>query len=303
MQAQLEIRHLKLIKAIAETGTVSRASEKLFLTQSALSHQLRDMEQKLDAPLFLRLKKKMILTPAGERLLDSAKKLLAELETAERDVRQFNSENGGVLRLATDCYTCYHWLPPLLGDFQKQFPNVRVQIVAEATRNAVAALLAGEIDAAITDSAISEPELLVSDLFEDELVAVCSPKHRFAKKAFLRAEDFADEHLFTYKAPLKDLSIIRDFLAPRGVEPKQHSQIELTEAIIEMVKADLGIAVLANWAARPHLEAGTLVAVRITKKGLPRRWSAVIRKNHGNQPSPKYLRDFAAMIAKQRFEI
>lgn len=290
MNSQIEIRHLNLMVAVTEEGTISKASERLFLTQSALSHQLRDIEQKLGTELFLRLKKRMVLTPAGERLLDAARKLLSELKTVEEDVRQFaSSKGGGVLRIATECYTCYHWLPPLLNDFSERHPNVKVQIVVEATRAPLAALLDGKIDLAVVNSEIRDAKLAARFLFEDELVAVVAPSHRFASRRFLEAQDFADEHLFTYRFPPAEVAVFQKLLLPKDVNPKQVSQVALTEAMIEMVKAGLGIAVLARWAARPQIESGALRAIPLTRKGLTRRWSAAVRKSPN---TPKYLSDF-----------
>src|ERR1700694_389433 len=114
MNVDIEIRHLQLVAAVADVGSLTRAGDRLHLTQSALSHQLRDIEERLDAPLFLRIGKRLLLTPAGERLLWSAKKVLERLEQTEHDIRQMGRDRAGMLRLTTECYTCYHWLPPLL---------------------------------------------------------------------------------------------------------------------------------------------------------------------------------------------
>src|SRR5215210_8184117 len=146
---KLEIRHLKLIKAIAREGSVTRAGNRLHLTQSALSHQLRDAEEKLGVQLFTRLNKRMILTPAGERLLSSADAVLDEIKRAEEDIRQIALSREGILRLSTECYTCYHWLPSMLNVFQQKFPRIEVQIVVEATRKPLDALLDGKLDLAI----------------------------------------------------------------------------------------------------------------------------------------------------------
>ena len=110
----LEIRHLRLVAAVADVGSLTRAGDRLHLTQSALSHQLRDIEARLGAALFLRVGKRLVLTPAGERLLASASDVLERLEQAEQDIREMGRDRAGVLRLTTECYTCYHWLPPLL---------------------------------------------------------------------------------------------------------------------------------------------------------------------------------------------
>jgi len=290
----LEVRHLSLMKAIAEEGTITRSSDRLNLTQSALSHQLRDAEQKLGVQLFLRLKKRMILTPAGERLLRSANKLLADLQATEDEVRQIGAGDAGVLRVSTECYTCYHWLPPMLKIFHRKFPNVSVQIVVEATRDPLTALNEGKIDLAIVSSDVADEKLSVEPIFDDELVAVVSPDHRLAARSFLRADDFTEEHLLTYSVPASDNAIFHKFLVPAGVEPKKVSKVDLTEAIVELVKADLGIAILARWAVKPQLEKKDLIGLKLGKKGLIRTWSAVTRKG-GLQPRAK--REFIDLLS------
>src|SRR5882672_10352518 len=145
----LEVRHLKLVVAVAEEGSVTEAGRRLHVTQSALSHQLRDAEEKLGAALFLRLGKRMVLTPAGEKLLGSARKVLDELQAAESQIQGLNGGTRGVIRLSTECYTCYHWLPPVLKKFNAKFPQVEVNIVLEATARPLDAMLDGKLDVAL----------------------------------------------------------------------------------------------------------------------------------------------------------
>ena len=134
----LEVRHLQLVAAVADMGSLTRAGDRLHLTQSALSHQLRGIESRLGAALFLRVGKRLVLTPAGERLLASAKDILERLAQAEEDIRRMGKEHAGVLRITTECYTCYHWLPPLLMRYRRKFPRVEVRIDVEATRAPIA---------------------------------------------------------------------------------------------------------------------------------------------------------------------
>src|SRR5947209_7014564 len=122
----LEVRHLRLVAAVADVGSLTRAADRLHLTQSALSHQLRDIESRLGAALFLRVGKRLVLTPAGERLLASARDVLGRLDRAETEIRQMGQESAGLLRLTTQCYTCYHWLPALLTRYRRRFPRVEV---------------------------------------------------------------------------------------------------------------------------------------------------------------------------------
>src|SRR6058998_928860 len=146
MVMEIEIRHLRLVSAVADLGSLTKAGDRLHLTQSALSHQLRDIEGRLGAALFLRVGKRLVLTPAGERLLASARDVLERLQRTELEIRELGKERGGVLRITTECYTCYHWLPPILTHHKRRFPRVEVRIDVDATMRPVDMLLAGKID-------------------------------------------------------------------------------------------------------------------------------------------------------------
>src|SRR6266571_3327369 len=254
----LETRHLRLVAAVAEHGTLTRAGRVLHLTQSGLSRQLLDLETKLGLPLFHRLGKRMVPTPAGERLLVAARRALPQLSDVEEELRRLAGGRAAILRVSTECYTCYHWLPGVLQRFARRFPQVDVQIVAEATHHPVPALFDGRIDLAIVSNDDHDDRLAYVPLFSDELVALLRPGHPLGAKPFLTAADFADQHLFVY-------------LLPPGVMPRRVSAVPLTEAILELVKGGAGIAVLARWAVGPHLKTGELNAVRLTRHGLERR--------------------------------
>lgn len=294
MGLTLDVRHLSLVHEIAGTGSVTRAAERLHLTQSALSHQLRDIESRLGLQLFLRLGKKMVLTPAGDRVLSSSRRVLDEIRRAEDDLRVMSQHGKGVLRLCTQCNTGYHWLPPLLQSFHRKYPGVEVQIVVEATKRPISALLEGEIDLAVVTSAVSDKRLLTSPLFDDELVAVVAPDHPFARRPFVEPTDFADEHLIIYER--SDSYTFSHILTPAGVEPARVSQVPLTEAIVELVKAGLGVSVMARWAIEPSLKAGAARAVRITRRGVFRSWTAVTLKDRAE---PKWQREFITLLSRQ----
>src|SRR5215470_2774542 len=167
----LDVRHLKLIVAVTEEKSVTRAGEVLHLTQSALSHQLREIEEKLGMPLFLRMNKKMILTQAGERLLRTARQVLDEMKRAEDHISQMATNRQGTLRISTECYTCYHWLPDVMKEFRGKFPGVEVKIDAEATHRPIQALLQGKLDLGIVSDVRRDKQLQYRPLFEDEFVA------------------------------------------------------------------------------------------------------------------------------------
>lgn len=292
----LEVRHFSLVSEIASTGSVTRAAERLHLTQSALSHQLRDIESRLGIQLFLRLGKRMVLTPPGERVLGAAKRVLDEIGRAEDDLRLMSQNGKGVLRLCTQCNTGYHWLPPLLQSFHRKFPGVDVQIMVDATDHPLEALLEGQIDLAIVTSEVDDKRVATMRLFEDELVAVVPPSHPFAKRAFVEPDDFTEEHLIVYKVERGNSYIFSRVLGPAGVEPARVSQVPLTEAILELVKAGLGISVMARWAIEPAIKTGAVRAVRITRRGVYRAWTAVTLKD---RVEPKWQKEFVSLLSKQ----
>src|SRR5262245_61203611 len=189
----LEIKHLRLVAAIARTGSVTRAGDLLHLSQSALSHQLRDIEDRLSASLFNRVGKRMVLTPAGEALLRTATTVLEMVGRTEEEIRKAGRSESGLLRITTECQTCYHWLPGLLKEYRLRHPSVDVQVHADATARPVKSLLDGMIDLAIVSDRVRDRRLVEQPLFEDELLVIMSPSHRFAARAWLEPEDFADE--------------------------------------------------------------------------------------------------------------
>jgi LysR family transcriptional regulator for metE and metH len=293
---ELEIRHLKLVEAIAGEGTMTRAAARLYITQSALSHQLAGLEQALGVSLFRRVPRGMTLTRAGEKLLDCAQSVLPTVREAQELVTASESEAQGTLRISTECYTCYHWLPSRLKAFHASFPRVEVEIVVEATRRPIEALLAGELDLAIVSGLPARAAVTSRPLFEDELVAILSPEHPLARRRSLSPHDFVPEHLITYSVPARQLTVYQQFFDPAGVAPARISRVDLTEAIVEMVKANLGIAVLARWAIARHLNAATLKALPLGRRGLHRKWYAVSVKS---RRPPAYLESFVDLLAEE----
>jgi LysR family transcriptional regulator, regulator for metE and metH len=292
----LDLRHLRLVAAVADAGGQTRAARRLNLTQSALSHQLRELETRVGAPLFIRASRRMVLTPVGERVLASARRVLHEVESLERDLAA-QSVNGdaGVVRLATECYTCYHWLPGVLTAFRKEWPRVEVRIIAEATADPVRALFDGALDLAIVAGDVDERRLGCTSLFEDEQVVVVAPDHPLAARPFVTPEDLATEHLILYTTHSSENSVMREVLRPAGVEPRHLTRVQLTEAIVELVKAGLGVSVLARWAIAPQLRDGSLVGVPLTSLGFHRRWWAVTRPHDA---APAYQRSLLELLGR-----
>ena len=295
----LEMRHLKVVAAIAEEGSVTRASNRLHLTQSALSHQLRDAEELLGRPLFDRRSRKMTLTPAGERLLRSARAVIDEVGRAEREIQQSSTEAHGVLRLTTQCYTVYHWLPSRLKTFQKEYPGVEVQLVPEATPNPFEALLGEKLDIAITHLPVRNRKIRYTPLFRDEMVVIVAPGHPWAGRPFVSPHDFAQEELIIYP-PKRESSILLQLLNPAGVTPRRIREVMLTEAIVALVKARMGVAIQTKWSVEPQLASRELQAVKLTRDGFYREWSVAQLRN---KSTPAYMEEFIRILAQNPLHV
>lgn len=290
----MEIRHLKLVQTVAATGNLTRAAEQLYLSQSALSHQLRELEEEYKTQFFVRARRQMVLTPAGERLLATADKVLCELEKTEVEIARLNNDKAGLLRITTGCYTCYHWLSPALSQYRKEFPSVSIEIIPEASYDPFPHLLGGRVDLVLSSDFVEDANLEYHHLFEDEMIALLSPEHSLAGNDFIRAQDFEHHPLLMYNIPDQNSTVLSDYIKPSGVKPFRILRLQLTEAVMEMAKAGMGIAILAEWAARPYLERGELAGLPLDRP-IHRDWYAVVLKN---LRTPPYMKAFIEALGK-----
>lgn len=291
----VEMRHLRLVAAIAEHGSMTAAANALHLTQPALSHQLRELETRLRAPLFVRTARRMVLTQAGTQLTELARGVLAQVETFERQARDGDFANArGTVRIATQCYTAYHWLPAVLREFQQRWPNIDLRVAAEHTAAPIAALKDGLLDLAIVYTPTTDRRVELRPMFDDELVIALPPDHRLAGRASVTPALLRGEQVFVYTTSDRSNSVVRDILDPAGVPASQVTHIQLTEAIIELVAAGLGVAVLAAWAVAPAVRSGAVKTVRIGK-GFTRTWYAAVRSA---DVTPAYRFDLMELLAR-----
>jgi LysR family transcriptional regulator, regulator for metE and metH len=292
----VELRHLRLVLAIAEKGSLTSVARHLGLTQPALSRQLRDLELRLRTPLFERTARRMVLTPAGAQLTHVARQVLAEVDAFERQIRdgEFSVARGRV-RLATECYTAYHWLPAVLGEFQNRWPNVELEILPQHSGAPIAALTQGGLDVAVVYRRTTEKRIRFEALFEDEMVVVTSPDHRFAGEDFVPVEALREEHLILYNSLTTARSAVRDILDAADVQPAKTTQIQLTEGILELIAGGFGVSVLAMWAAAGAIRAGKVCATRLGASGSRRTWYAAVRSL---DVTPAYQFDLVDMLRR-----
>jgi len=288
----MDIRHLKMIQEVARQGNLTKAAEHLYLSQSALSHQLKDVEDYFKTQIFIRQKKQMILTTTGKIILEAGEKILAELEATKSKIQTLTDKNAGEIRISTECYTSYHWLSAFLSEFRTLYPKVHIHINPEATYNSIKALLDDKIDIGIVEDDLN-PKLNYTPLFRDEFVAVTPNDHPIAGLRWVEPENFYDEDYIMYNIP-DEISTVFKTIFKKG-RPKKVYKIALTEAIIQMVKAGIGVSILPHWIVAPHIEAGELTAVPVTRKGMKRTWYAATLKH---KEQPPYIHVFIKNLSK-----
>jgi LysR family transcriptional regulator for metE and metH len=280
----LEFRHLRTVKAIHEAGGLARAADLLNITQSALSHQVKGLEDQAGVELFVRRSKPLKLSSAGMRLLKLAEKVLPEVEALEEDFRALRSGKSGRLHIAIECHACFEWLFPVLEQFRKAWPDVDVDIRAGLAFDALNALQREEVDLVIS----SDPEEIqgveFAPLFDYSPVFVASAQHPLAAKAFVEAEDFRDEVLIAYPVDRSRLDVFKMLLMPAKVEPKSIRRVELTAVILLLVASQRGVTVLPDWVLRQVTISSDYITRPITRNGITRRMYAATRSEDSAKP-------------------
>jgi len=291
----IEIRHFQLIRAIAETGSMTKAAQKLFLTQPGLSHQLKEIETRLGAKLFLRVNKSLVLTTQGKSILHAGEEILTKVLALEQEIASSESSMRQ-LRITTQCYTCYHWLPSLMKKFQTQEPNTEIDIVTEAMSRPIEFLLKGQIDLAVTNALKPANGIKFEKLFDDEQVVLVPAKHPLAKKKIVQPADFANEHYIIYKSEGGDLSsdfFARNMLIPRGIQVGKVTKMQLTEARVELVKAGMGLTVLSRWLVKPFVrDSNAIKLLPIGKNGFYRPWYVATLDQKKDDPVVTHFTNF-----------
>ncbi len=291
----LELRHLRTLLAVAETGRLNAAAEVLHLTPSALSHQLRALEQDIGAPLLLRSPAGLRFTPAGERLLALARQVRTAMQQAQADVQRIQGDARGSLRVVLECHTCYDWLMPVLDAFRQRWPEVDIDLVSGFHSEPTRLLQQGRADMVIGARPPADRQWRSLPLFRFEILLVVPPGHRLAARKRVLAPDLRGETLITYPVPEERIDLIREVLAPAGVKLPRRTA-ELTVVIEQLVASRRGVAALPNWAVKPAIDRGDLVGLRIGARGL---WSALYATVPRALADRPYVRD-AMDIARQQ---
>ncbi len=280
----LEFRHLRTIKAIHQAGGLARAADLLNMTQSALSHQVKGLEDQAGVELFVRRSKPLKLSAAGLRMLRAAERILPEVDALSDEFRALRSGKSGRLHIAIECHACFDWLFPVLAQFRHAWPEVDVDIRAGLSFEALPALMREDVDLVISSDPVTLPGVIFNPLFDYQPMFVAAASNPLAAKAVIVAEDFRDQMLITYPVARERLDVFTELLAPAKVEPRGQRQVELTAVILMLVGSDRGVSVLPDWVLRDVKSNADYVTRPLGPGVITKRLYAATREDDATQP-------------------
>jgi LysR family transcriptional regulator for metE and metH len=264
----LERIHLAVIREVDRQGSLTAAADVLCLTQSALSHTIKKIEQQLGTPVWTREGRSLRLTQAGQYLLSLANRLLPQLEHAEQRMRQFAEGQRGTLRIGMECHPCYQWLLKVVSPYLTSWPDVDVDVKQKFQFGGIGALFGYEIDILVTPDPLHKPGLRFEPVFDYEQVLVVSRQHRLAGQSYVLPEQLSEEILITYPVEIERLDIYNQFLLPAGYTPKKHKVIETTDIMLQMVASGRGVAALPGWLVAEYAGKVAISSVRLGRHGI-----------------------------------
>ncbi len=295
----IEKTHLMILSAVNRLGTLTEAAETLHLTQPALTHAIRKLEQNTGTQIWQKNGRKIQLTQSGELLLDLAERILPQIEHTETLLKQIALGSRGLLRIGMECHPCYKWLQHILAPFLKKWPEVDVELKQQFQFNGVEALSRHEIDILITPDPVANKELEYLSVFDYEQVLALSKSHALAQCSFVQPQDLTNETLITYPVSTERLDIFTDFFIPAGCRPANLRVIETTDIMLQMVSAGRGITALPDWLIDEYKQNLPLARVKLGKSGIKK--SIHIGKRISEQHA-EYLLDFISTAGDLRFQ-
>lgn len=294
----IERNHLEILRAVSLCGSLTAAAETLHLTQSALSHAIRKLEQQLGTALWVREGRQLRLTQSGEYLLSLANRLLPQFEHAEMLVGQYARGQRGTLRVGMECHPCYQWLLKVVGPYLEQWPGVDVDVKQKFQFGGIGALFGYDIDLLVTPDPLHRPGLVFEPVFDYEQVLVVAQGHRLASHEWLEPADIEKETLITYPVEIERLDIYTQFLLPANTAPARHKTIETTDIMLQMVAAGRGVAALPRWLVAEYSNKMALKAVRLGEQGIAKQIFLGVREC---DQGVDYLSSFMAMARDVRW--
>jgi LysR family transcriptional regulator, regulator for metE and metH len=278
-KVMIERAHLTIIKALYDNGTLTEAANELCLTQSALSHQIRNLEEKLEIALWKKEGRQLQLTQAGKVVLSLAQQVLPVIHKTEQTLQAYVEGKQGMLRIGVECYPCYQWLTGVIASFLTDYPDVDIDIMNKFQFTGLYALLNNHIDILVTPDPIKEKQLVYTSLFDYESVLVLHKSNPLVTQKSITPTMLTDQTLLTFPVAIERLDIFSHFLIPAQVTPKMHKQIESIDIMIQMVAFNRGVCVLPEWLANEYGDTLPITTMRLGKKGIQKSLYAGMRDN------------------------
>ena len=285
----IDLRHLRTLHALRETDSLHEAAERLHLTQSALSHQFREMEERIGMPLFVRKSRPVRFTSAGLKLLQLADQVLPQIRNTERELGKLAGGSAGRLYIAIECHSCYQWLMPSVDEFRSAWPEVELDLVSGVSFAPLPALESGDLDLVVTSDPVTLPGISYVPLFGYEALLAIDNQHALRAKPYLEPADIASQTLITYPIERNRLDIFTRFLDPADIEPTQLRTAEMTVMMMQLVASGRGVCCLPNWAVHEYSSRGYVTAKRLGEQGLQANLYAALRSDMLEVP---YVSDF-----------
>jgi LysR family transcriptional regulator for metE and metH len=264
----IERMHLAILREVDRQGSLTAAASVLCLTQSALSHTMKKLEQSLGTDIWLREGRSLRLTQAGRYLLEVANRLLPQLDRAEERLRQYAEGERGTLRIGMECHPCYQWLLKVVSPYLARWPDVDVDVRQKFQFGGIGALFGYEIDLLVTPDPLYKPGLRFEPVFDYEQVLVVSRHHALASARHVEPEQLSREVLISYPVETDRLDIYNQFLQPAGISPKRHKVIETTDIMLQMVASGRGVAALPRWLVQEYVGKMEVVPIRLGPTGI-----------------------------------
>ncbi|MDQ3806352.1 MAG: LysR family transcriptional regulator [Acidobacteriota bacterium] len=281
----MEIRQLRAFVAIAETRTFTAAAQRVHVTQAAISMQIRQLETEVGIPLFVRTPRRVVLTEAGDHLLERARLILREHDAALAELAGLAGAEHGRLRLGSASgMVSADGLPVILKRLRKVYPQAEVTVTSGTSEELVKRILAGELDVAFVSLPVEARNVDTELLSRDQLVAIASPRHPLAPQRVISAFALAQEKLILGERGGNTRRLIDEFFAHAGLRPKVAMELSRQAAIKNMVAADMGVGIVPLSTAREDVERGRLVRWWI--EGARINWEMGVARLSGGYLSP-----------------
>lgn len=292
----MEIKYFRLIKTIAEEGSIANSTQKLFLTQSALSHQLKDLEAQLGFKIFHRTRNKWTLTEEGIELYTLGNSILKSIDKSFKNIQHIRSGSAGSIKVSTECYSFYQGLPGFIQKMGLLYPEINVELILEATHQPISKILSKEIDIAIVTTKPEHTSLSSFEIFEDEIFAILHKENEMSTYEYIEADHFLNLPLLIHSFPLETVSVYEHFLKPSKVIPSKISAVPLTEVALEMISTNFGVMCMPKWALKSFKISEDLVFKKIGRNGLKRSHYLVVRSS---DKTKKYIKDFISNFEEE----